>query len=190
MRKGGLNMPDERIFHYCPACGSERIELRGGKRFSCPACGFIYYHNTAAATALILKTRAGILFLVRGQEPERGKLALPGGFVDPAEGAIEGMRRECREEIGWDPGPGCRFAASYPNSYRYKGVLYNTCDLFFAAEAPGLSIADLRSPSGGSPGGEILGLRFIRPEDLDLKSLAFESARQALRQEFPAFFGP
>ncbi|MDR3343116.1 MAG: hypothetical protein LBT14_10110 [Treponema sp.] len=48
--------------------------------------------NTAAATACIINTGETFMFTVRGKEPAQGKLALPGGFVNPGEGAIDGLR--------------------------------------------------------------------------------------------------
>jgi ADP-ribose pyrophosphatase YjhB (NUDIX family) len=167
------------MFHYCPACGSPDIRFEGGKVFRC-SCGFVYYHNTAAATGCVIDTGGAILLLVRGKEPGRGKLDLPGGFVDPGEGALEGLRRELREEIGWEPPQpdleAFRLFASFPNVYPYKGIPYNTCDLFFALSAPGLGEADLRLAAD-----EIAGVRFVRPEALDLDDLAFESTRRAVR---------
>lgn len=35
---------------------------------------------------------------------QEGTLALPGGFLDKGERTLDGARRECREEIGFDPG--------------------------------------------------------------------------------------
>jgi ADP-ribose pyrophosphatase YjhB (NUDIX family) len=167
------------MFRYCPACGSPEIRFEGGKVFRCP-CGFVYYHNTAAATGCVISVGDKILFLVRGREPARGKLDLPGGFVDPGEGALEGLRRELREEIGWEPprpdAEAFSLFASFPNVYPYKNIPYNTCDLFFTLSAPGLTEKDLRLAED-----EIAGVRFVRPEDLDLEDLAFESTRRAIR---------
>jgi ADP-ribose pyrophosphatase YjhB (NUDIX family) len=163
------------MFRYCPSCASQSIECKGN-RFYCPSCGFVYYQNTAAATGCIITAGEALLFLIRGKEPSRGKLDIPGGFVDPGEGAVEGLRRECREEIGWDPGPGCSFFASFPNIYPYKNVTYTTCDLFFTAAAPDLKEADLRPAPD-----EISGVRFIKPPDIDFGELAFESTRRAVR---------
>jgi 8-oxo-dGTP pyrophosphatase MutT (NUDIX family) len=91
------------MFTYCPACASKKIRFDHGKVFRCPDCGFTYYHNTAAATACIVRAKAGLLFLVRARDPGKGLLDLPGGFVDPGEGAIDGLRREFIEELGFDP---------------------------------------------------------------------------------------
>jgi 8-oxo-dGTP pyrophosphatase MutT (NUDIX family) len=174
------------MWKYCPACGSPGIRFDGTHKFSCPGCGFVYYHNTAAATGCVIRSKQGLVFLVRGKEPARGKLDLPGGFVDPGEGAAEGLLRELREEIGWEAPlagaaggtipKGLSLFASFPNLYPYRGIPYNTCDLFFTLDAPGLTRADLRLQAR-----EIGGVRFIRPEELKLDELAFDSTRRALR---------
>ncbi|MDR2143836.1 MAG: NUDIX domain-containing protein, partial [Treponema sp.] len=172
------------MFRYCPSCGSENIRFEKNKVFRCPDCGFTYYHNTAAATACVVRTNAGLLFLIRGREPGRGKLDLPGGFVDPGEGAMDGLRREFIEETGWDPyradkvspGSGFTLFASFPNTYPYKNISYNTCDLFFFLDAPGLTASDLKLEAS-----EIAGLRFIKPEDIDMEELAFTSVQKAIK---------
>ncbi|GHV88040.1 DNA mismatch repair protein MutT [Spirochaetia bacterium] len=169
------------MFRYCPSCASPNIQFTENKRFDCPDCGFVYYHNTAAATGCIISTGETIVLLVRGKDPAKGKLDLPGGFVDPAEGALDGLRRECREELGWDPEtatPGAKFSlfASFPNVYPYKGIPYNTCDMFFTITAPGLTEKDLHLEAD-----EIAGVRFIRPADVNLDDLAFDSTRRAVK---------
>ena len=176
------------MFTFCPACTSEKIGFIDGKSFRCPDCGFVYYHNIAAATGCIISVPEPLgerlLFLVRGDEPAKGKLDLPGGFVNPGEGAFEGLYRELREEIGWAPHvpPGVPLAeiftlfASFPNVYPYKGIDYNTCDLFFCLRAPGLCEQDLRLDRD-----EVTGVRFVRPQDIDFEEIAFDSIRRALR---------
>ncbi|GHT79415.1 hypothetical protein FACS1894130_08050 [Spirochaetia bacterium] len=168
------------MFRYCPSCASPNIQFQRNRKFFCPDCGFVYYHNTAAATGCIISTGETIVLLVRGKDPAIGKLDLPGGFVDPAEGALEGLRRECREELGWDPEtiPGAEFSlfASFPNVYPYKGIAYNTCDMFFTITAPGLSEKDLHLEAG-----EIAGVRFVRPGDVNFDELAFDSTRRAVK---------
>jgi NADH pyrophosphatase NudC (nudix superfamily) len=163
------------MFRYCPSCASENIQFRDGKKFYCPDCGFTYYHNTAAATACVISTGEELVFLVRNKEPAKGKLDLAGGFVDPGEGAIEGLRRECREELGWDPGPNLTLFASFPNIYPYKSITYNTCDLFFSVTVPGLRPEDFRLEEK-----EISGVRFIRLSEINPDDLAFVSVRQAV----------
>jgi ADP-ribose pyrophosphatase YjhB (NUDIX family) len=166
------------MFRFCPACASPHVQVEREKRVFCPDCGFVYFHNTAAATGCIISNGEALVLLVRGKEPAKGKLDLPGGFVDNGEGALEGLRRECREELGWEPPPETPIVllASFPNIYPYRGVVYHTCDLFFSISAPGLSEADLRLEKE-----EVEGVRFVRPADIDLEELAFDSTRRALR---------
>jgi ADP-ribose pyrophosphatase YjhB (NUDIX family) len=183
------------MFRYCPACASQKIAFRDGKVFRCPDCGFVYYHNIAAATGCVIRipdnngasaNQSGerLMFLVRGKEPAIGKLDLPGGFVDLYEGALEGLYRELKEEIGWAPpiSEGASLAdvftlfASFPNVYPYKGIIYNTCDLFFSLTAPGLTEQDLRLEEA-----EIAGARFLRPEEINFDDLAFDSTKRAVK---------
>jgi ADP-ribose pyrophosphatase YjhB (NUDIX family) len=178
------------MFKYCPSCASEKIIFDGSHKFSCPDCGFVYYQNTAAATGCVISTRQGIMLLIRGKDPAKGKLDLPGGFVDPGEGAFEGLRRELREEIGWEPGRPANgtgstakrtddsvftLFASFPNIYPYKNIVYNTCDLFFTIDAPDLTEADLTLEAA-----EIGGVKFIKSADINLDDLAFESTKRAI----------
>ncbi|MDR3139990.1 MAG: NUDIX domain-containing protein [Treponema sp.] len=163
------------MFHYCPSCASPNIRFEREKLFRCPDCGFIYYHNIAAATGCVINTEKGIILLVRAKEPALGKLDLPGGFVNPGEGALDGLRRECLEEIGWDPGPKVSLFASFPNTYPYKDIIYRTCDLFFSLWAPDLTEGDLRLDPE-----EIGGVRFFKPGEICLEDLAFDSTRRAV----------
>ena len=174
------------MFTLCPSCGSEKIRFEKGKAFRCPDCGFVYYHNVAAATGCVISVPEAdgerLMFLVRGREPAQGRLDLPGGFVDLNEGALEGLCRELREEIGWTPPPGTPLArvftlfASFPNVYPYKGIVYNTCDLFFSLSAPGLCEQDLRLQES-----EIAGVCFLKPGEINFEAIAFDSTRRAVR---------
>ena len=179
------------MFNYCPGCASEKINLTGGKLFRCPDCGFLYYHNTAAATGCVISVPdsdpAGserILFLVRGDEPAKGKLDLPGGFVNPGEGALEGLYREIKEELGWVPPVPAdtpltkifTLFSSFSNVYPYKNIDYNTCDLYFSLSAPGLKESDLRLQAG-----EVSAVRFLKPEEIDFNEMAFEATRRAVK---------
>jgi ADP-ribose pyrophosphatase YjhB (NUDIX family) len=110
---------------------------------------------------------------VRGKEPGKGKLDFPGGFVDPNEGVIEALRRECREELSFDPGENINFLASFPNQYPYKNVVYNTCDMFFIVKVSGLNEKDFTLDTENS------GVSFLKPEEIDPQDFAFVSARKA-----------
>ena len=176
------------MFTFCPSCASRKITFEKDRLFRCPDCGFHYYHNTAAATGCLIRvpdpSGEKLVFLVRGKEPSQGKLDLPGGFVDPGEGVLDGLYRELQEEIGWTPPvpEGANLTqvftlfASFPNVYPYRGINYNTCDMYFTVSAPGLSPQDLRLEQA-----EINGVRFLKPEEINYDEIAFESTRRAVR---------
>ncbi|MDR2964405.1 MAG: NUDIX domain-containing protein [Treponema sp.] len=180
------------MFNYCPACASKKIGFKINV-FRCPDCGFVYYHNTAAATGCLIlvpgqtKNEDRLVFTVRSKEPGSGKLDMPGGFVDPGEGILEGLYRELREEIGWTPPvpAGTRLTdifklyASFPNVYPYKGVDYNTCDMYFTVSAPGLTPQDINLEKA-----EISEIRFLRQQEINLNDFAFESTRRAVKAYF------
>jgi ADP-ribose pyrophosphatase YjhB (NUDIX family) len=161
------------MFRYCPHCASEKIQFVEGKKFFCPNCGFTYYHNTAAACGIIIESDGKILTLIRGKEPGKGKLDFPGGFVDPAEGVIDALRRECREELSFDIGEKLNLLASFPNQYPYKDILYNTCDVFFTVNIPHLSEKDFTLDEENSA------LYFDFPSNINPLDFAFVSARKA-----------
>jgi len=185
------------MFNFCPSCSSKKIIFNEGKVFRCPDCGFTYYHNIAAATGCLIRVPSmcegsqegdigeRLVFLVRGKEPAVGKLDLPGGFVDIGEGALEGLYRELQEEIGWVPPVPAgaenltsvfKLFASFSNVYEYKGIKYNTCDLYFSICAPGLRPENLQLEQA-----EIAGVRFLKPEEIDFDQFAFESTRKAVK---------
>lgn len=101
----------------------------------CQACEFVYYFNTTCATAALVVRPDGLaLFVRRAKEPRKGKLAMPGGFIDEGETAEEAVRREFTEEVGFAPET-IDFLCSHPNNYDYKGTTYPVLDFFFVARA-------------------------------------------------------
>jgi ADP-ribose pyrophosphatase YjhB (NUDIX family) len=167
-------------FRFCPCCGAEGIDLLRGHEFRCPSCGFIYFHNVASAVGAIVVHGDSFLCLVRAKEPRRGKLCLPGGFVDPGEGAEEALRRECLEETALEIS-GIAFIGGYHNVYEYAGVPYRTCDFFFTATAaPGSAVDGSGFPAVKLDLSESLEARWSRIEELDMDEIAFPSMRRAL----------
>jgi len=177
------------MFNYCPSCASKNIVFKEGKVFRCPDCNFTYYHNIAAATGLIISVPDAdsekLVFLVRGKEPAIGKLDLPGGFVDIGEGAAEGLYRELKEELRWTPqipeGASLidvfKLFASFSNVYEYKGIKYNTCDMYFHVSAPGLKPEDLFMEES-----EISGIFFLKPDEINFSDFAFPSTMNAVKK--------
>ena len=159
-------------FRLCPSCGAEGLDFLDGKRWKCARCGFEYFHNVAAAAGVILDLSGEIVFIERARAPRKGKLGLPGGFVDPGERAEEAVIRECLEEVGWAP-PSIAFLGSFPNSYAYRGIKYNTCDLYFYYRFPEGAEAPAFTPKDGEAAAiSLVALSALMDEDLAFESLA------------------
>ncbi|AMD85279.1 mutator mutT protein [Capnocytophaga haemolytica] len=162
------------IFKHCPNCTSTNVEFPNNVRFLCHDCGFTYFHNIAAAVAVIFRHDDKILFTVRNEDPDKGRLDLPGGFIDPNETAEEAACREVREEMGLTITPSqLHYIGSHPNNYPYKSIPYRTMDLFFECvlSDPNVHIV---APN------EIKALQWIALNEINLEAIGFVSVRNTI----------
>lgn len=160
------------LFDYCPKCSAADLVFDGQKRYQCHACGWVFFHNPAAAVGVFLEFADDLVFIRRTQEPGKGLLDLVGGFVDPDETLEQALRREMREEIGTDAIANLRYLTAFPNRYLYKNVMYPTLDMVFVATL-------LEWPTQCDPD-EVQALCRIAPKDINPEDLAFESMKNAL----------
>lgn len=158
---------------YCPRCGLAALDTVDDKLYGCTDCGYTYFHNTAAAVAAVIARGEEIVLITRANDPGRGLLDLPGGFVEGDESLEAAVIREVAEEIGFElRNP--RYLFSIPNRYEYHTIRYRTVDVFFAFdvdEVPPFTAND-----------EAAALHWMRVADIDLTQVAFESVRAALRR--------
>ena len=149
--------------------------FRNDKEFICPDCGWNYFHNPAAAVGAIIEVDEHLLLLVRGQEPHKDKLDFPGGFADPGETLEEALIRECFEELHIKLSlKNIHYYCSFPNTYEYKDILYNTCDVFFRVFPDALVL----TPDNE----EIAEVKWINKNKLKPENMAFESGRKVIRE--------
>lgn len=161
----------EKIFKFCPKCGSACFGKKGNG-FSCEECQFRFYINPAAAVAaLIINKKGEVLLSKRGRDPFKGKYDLPGGFVDLHERAEDAVIREINEELNLKITQ-IDFLASFPNTYEYKGMTYYPLDIGFVCRVKSLSKIQAQD--------DVAGFEFRDPAKLDLSSIAFESVRKLL----------
>ncbi len=162
----------EVVFSWCPKCGSQSLACERPGVLACGACGLRFFINVAAAVAAVLRDRQGrVLFVRRSQEPGKGLLDLPGGFVEAGESGEEAIRREMREELGIELTVS-GLIASAPNEYEFEGITYRTLDLFFECASPDLARAAARE--------EIDEMIFTSPHEVGPAELAFASVRRIL----------
>ncbi|MFG1779744.1 NUDIX domain-containing protein [Micromonospora sp. NPDC049051] len=90
-------------YSHCSFCGAAYPAAAGWPRV-CAACGETVWRNPLPVAVAVLPVRTarglGVVVVRRDIEPARGRLALPGGFIEYGEEWQEALVRELREETG------------------------------------------------------------------------------------------
>jgi 8-oxo-dGTP diphosphatase len=163
-------------FKFCPKCGHV-LESRGLKageppRLVCVSCGFVFYLDPKVAACTICVVDGGIVLLRRATDPEWGKWAFPGGFVDRGESVQDAAVRETLEEVRLRVSvTGILDVYSFPRS--------DVVVVVYAADIVGGDLA---------AGDEAEDAKAFPPEQIPWDDLAFESTRVALKDYLHRFF--
>ena len=84
---------------YCPRCGG-KLKRDSKDAVRCQKCRAKYYSASApGVAAIILDKENRVLLTKRAIDPGRGKWGIPGGFLNPGEHPVEGLKREIKEEL-------------------------------------------------------------------------------------------
>ena len=166
------------FFKFCPSCASTHFTFPDNRRFLCDDCGFTYYHNIAAAVAIVFTFEDKVLFTVRNVDPDKGKWDLPGGFIDPNETAEEAACREIKEELGIEiSNSDLKYITTSPNNYLYKNVPYRTLDIFYECALPSEAIK-IKAED------EIQELIWVQRSQIDSSKIGFISIRNVIEKYY------
>ena len=161
-----------KVWQYCPWCGAKSFRAGAENYMQCDICLKKFYINASAAVACIIENPQGeILFTRRAFEPAKGKLDLPGGFVNLDETAEDAVKREIREELNLEIST-IKYVGSFPNRYLYGGLVYFTLDLGFrclVTDFTKLHVAD-----------DVDGYVFLARNQIDLHEISFPSIQNIL----------
>jgi NAD+ diphosphatase len=120
----------------------------------------------AAAVGAVIKQDKQILLAKRKNDPKKGFLDFPGGFVEPGETGEEAVVREIKEELNITNITKIEYITTFPNTYNYSGLDVPILDLYFCLEG---ELTNLR------PADDVEEVVFKRIEDISKEDLAFES---------------
>jgi 8-oxo-dGTP diphosphatase len=86
----------------CARCGRpvSRTVRDDPRKIRCPRCRYLVYDYPRICAGMLVMKRGSLLMLRRGDQPRRGCMDFPGGFVDANERIDRAARRELREETG------------------------------------------------------------------------------------------
>jgi NAD+ diphosphatase len=160
------------MFIYCPKC-KNNIN-KNNEHYFCKSCGFDYYNTPNPAVIVIIINSDNKIYLCkRAYEPKKGKLSLPGGFIDFKESAEEAAKREIKEELGIDIN-NLQYLCSYSNDYLYKGTQYYPLDIVFISKVSLEEIKPIQKE-------EIFDGQFYNINNLPLDDFGFNSHKKAVK---------
>jgi ADP-ribose pyrophosphatase len=131
-----------------------------------------FFGPVSAVGAVVTNAQGQVLLLRRANDPGKGMLGMPGGFVDHGETAEGALKREVFEEIGLTV-RSFEYLTSQPNAYVYRGITLPVLDLFYTVEVEEGQIELID--------GEITSWIWTELSDHVLDQMAFVSNRSALK---------
>jgi ADP-ribose pyrophosphatase YjhB (NUDIX family) len=136
----------------------------------------MFWQNSKPCTCVVLQNENDeVLLCVRGVEPEKGKLDLPGGFLQWGEHPINAIHREIAEELGVE--------------IEIISFLEFVMDSYDNEEVATLNIPFHGRIIRGVPtaNDDVAAIVWKRLEDIDPAQLAFQNNREILLNFFPAY---
>jgi len=115
-----------------------------------------------------------VLVITRGNEPERGKLDWPGGFMQYRELPEAAAVREAREELGAEIEV-VELIGFGVDTYRYQEITQHNLNIGFTAR---VITGDIHAADPG----EVAAIQWIRPADIPLEKVAFEGTKEFMLQ--------
>lgn len=157
-------------FRFCPADGTRLGEPRASGGAGCPRCGRSWYRNSAPAVGAAIVEEGRALVTVRALEPEKGKVDVPGGFLEVGEHPVDGLKREVREELGVEVEVEERPVLLAPHTYGQDGIWV-------------LAIGFLARIVRGEPSAtdDVAQTRWISADEVDDTEFAWEHDRGFIR---------
>ena len=158
-------------YRFCPADGTE-LEAKGGgsKGVACPTCGRSWYRSSAPAVGAAIVDGERVLVTVRGIEPEKGRMDLPGGFVEVGEHPRDALAREAREELSVEVEVEERPMLLAVHTYGSDGEY---------VLAIGFRVRIISGEP--SPADDVAEIRWVTEEEIDALDFAWEHDRKIAR---------
>jgi mutator protein MutT len=128
---------------------------------------------SSATVALIYNNKGELLLTRRKNEPAKGLLDLPGGFVNLGETLEDAIIREVKEELNIDVTE-LKFAGTFPNEYVFGGITYFTEDAVFLCK-----IADFSSIA---PNDDVVSFEFKNLDEINIDEIGLSSIKNVIRK--------
>lgn len=165
-------------WRFCPHCGSNLAFVQGepgatpNVKCTSEICPFMHFCNPSpTVNCLVVNDDGQILLVQRAHDPQAGSWCMPGGFIDPGEGAHEAAARELMEEAGINANS-WQCVNALPDWYsRERGE--STINICFVSKVDKGQVL--------KPGSDALAADWFDPEDV-AGLLAFDNQQKMLSQ--------
>ena len=157
-------------FRFCPADGTALNEPRPSGGVTCPLCGRSWYRSSMPAVGAAIVEDGKALVTIRAREPEKGRLDLPGGFLEVGEHPADGLVREVKEELGVEAEVVGDSVLQATHTYRVDGDCVLT--ICFRLRITGGEI---------TPDDDVAGVRWVSLQELDDLDFAWAHDRALVR---------
>jgi len=159
---------------YCPECGGPLLRhVVGGEprgHYFCLRCQSPYGDYPRVVVTTFIACEKRLLWVQRGRQPQRGKWAIPGGFLEEGETLAEGAARELREEAGIVLPPGS-LQLYMTGSITFINQVY----VGFRAQVP---------EAACDPGVESMDCGFFSRRDCPWAQVAYPQVNDSIRQAY------
>jgi len=159
---------------FCPGCGGPLLPHRVGgetrNHWFCQRCCAPRYDYPMVVVTVFVACADRLLWVQRRLEPQRGKWAIPGGFLERGETLAEGAARELREESG------VHLSADRLQLYMLGSITFiNQVYVAFRA-----SVED----AACHPGPESMDCRFFTREECPWDEVAYPQVNDSIMQAY------
>lgn len=160
--------------NYCPECGGPLLRhVVGGevrRHWFCQRCQMAVHAYPQVVVTAFIACGKRLLWVQRNLPPQRGKWAIPGGFLEKGETLSAGAARELREEAGVVLPP-AQMHLYMTGSITFINQLY----MGFRATVPSESCR---------PGVESMACRFFTRDECPWEELAYPQVNDSIRQAY------
>ncbi len=158
--------------NFCRRCGTT-LTKHNDTAYVCKNGHRLFMNGIPAIGLFLVSPKNQVLLITRAIDPAKGKLDVPGGFVDMHESLEQTVERELREELHVEPSmhESLQFLCSATNEYRFDNEMMYPVDVFFWARAP----KDIPV----RPDDDAASVAWHSLSEIDAEDLAFKSTRVA-----------
>ncbi|CAA0090927.1 8-oxo-dGTP diphosphatase [Halioglobus japonicus] len=160
--------------NFCPDCGGPLLPHVVGNEvrnhWFCQRCQVALHDHPRVVVTAFVACGKRLLWVQRDLDPQRGKWAIPGGFLEQGETLAEGAARELQEEAGVVLPPE-RLQLYMSGSITFINQLY----MGFRATV---------NTTLCEPGVESMNCRFFTREECPWEELAYQQVNDSIQQAY------